>query len=1090
MRLLRSKIRPPDLPPGTIGRPRILDRILDRERSLVLLQAPAGYGKSVLAVQVYRSAPGSTAWLYLEPEDAEPRRFCRYLVGALAEVVPAVAETELAAAGPEFDPPAWIEDLALFLQEVSRRHLRLVLDNFESVIAGPHVVRLVEDLLRRTGDRLSLLVTSRTPPGFRLGRRLAGDTALLLDAGDLAMSLEEFREAARARGIPAEPARLEDRWARSAGWCVAVGLGEGVVGGGKGDYLEEEILSTLPEDLLERLEAASLLTVIDAAGLSALNHPGTEPGELGEALAASGVPHFQVEDPAGIRLHPLVRERFLERYRRRHPQPLREDPAERVFQWLWGEKRLDEAIRLRFELEDHEGALRAMTEGWPELEAQDLLSRVESWLRLVPDTFHRHPDYLVSRVRCLRFHGENRELTVTVDRIRRSGFLDADHPQAAEIWVSDLWARTHLALRPEYDELLARWREIEPGADARSRLQAQYALAVAALYGLRFTEARRHVEETQRLAAGTSLSQEASAANAAAVVLHEIGESSRALAVFDEQIDRCRSEGEVSALTLNLVGKANACKDVGRFGEAVALADEALQIAREAGASRLVLLPHAARIRGEALWHLGQPDRAMAELERAYASFQDHNRYEALATGVLIDHWSRLCGKHAYHVAVRDFEGTPTCEAHVRYLIRLARELAEEDRFDEALAGLDRARELARKMPFWTAGIRFTEAWTRSRRGPGRAGDRPLREGLDLLEQLDRTVYGLADPALNAWIAAGAVALDHRAERALAMVTGERSVDLADAFRERLENARPAGRRRLLDAASRLGVRGLEDAVDAIPGLSKRDREAYREAAERAPLPPLTLRLLGPLEVTVQGRPVQFSRRASRSVLEILALEHPRPVHEEQLLAFLWPEADPAKAKHSLQTAVNDLRRALDPHHRPRRSSYIPYREEAYALQLPPASFVDLHRFRDGLEQVLRRGEEPDAGPSREGRLRELLALYRGDLLADAAYAEHAGESRERVRTLMLEGVATLARALEEEEGDEAFAVLRRGLEADPYWGEGVGLLMDRLAGRGRILAAIRVYRDYEHRLREELDLEPDAPLSRRFRKLTVGGEA
>lgn len=1092
MSLLRSKIRPPDLPPGTIDRPRLLDRILERERALVVLQAPAGCGKSVLAIQAYRKAPRRTAWLFLEAEDAEPRRFCRYLVGALAEVVPAVAETELAgaAAGPEFDRRTWTEDLALFLQELSPSRLRLVLDNFEAVAGAPAVVRLVEDLLRRSGDHLGLLVTSRTPPGLRLGRRLAGGTALLLEAGDLAMSLDEFRDAASRRAGRGEAARVEERWARSAGWCVAVGLGNEGGNDGKSDYLEEEILSALPVDLRDLLEAASLLAVIEPDGLEVLGYGTVDPAALGAALTAAGVPHFPVEDPAGIRLHPLVRERLLDRYRRRHPRREAGDPADRVFRWLRGEKRLDEAIRLRLDLEDREGMLEAITEDWAELEAQDLLSRADAWLRLVPESLHRHPFYVISRVRCLRFNGENRELTGYVERMRRSGVLAADHPMAAEIWASDLWARTHLALRPEYDRLRRQWEEIEPGADARSRLHAQYALAVAALYELRFAESREHVDAATRLAAGTSVSQEANAANATAVVLHEIGKSGDALALFDKHIDRCKREGEVTALTLNLIGKANVCKDVGRFKDAVTLADEALQTARAAGASRLVLLPHAARIRGEAFWHLGRTGPAMAELERAHAAFEDHNRYEALATGVLLDHWSRLSGKHAYHVTARDFEGTPTCEAHVRYLIRVGRELAEGDRHTEALAALDRARDLVRDMPFWAAAVRFTEAWTRYRREPGAEADAALREGLDLLERLDRSVYGMADPALNAWIAAGAVALDHGAERALAMVTGDRAVDLADAFGHRLLHESGAGRKRLLAAAARLGVRGLEEAAAGLPGLTDAGRKAYRDAVSRVPLPPLTVRLLGPLEVVVLGRPVQFSRRASRSVLEVLILEHPRPVHEEQLLEFLWPDADPGKAKHSLQTAVNDLRRALDAHHRPRQASYVQYREESYGLDLPPGSFVDLERFRSGLEELLRGKATPETGSTRVNRLRELLALYRGDLLADAAYAEHAGEPRERVRSLMLEGVAALARALEPDAGDEAVAVLRRGLEADPYWGEGVGLLMGCLERRGRVLAAIRVYREYERRLREDLGLAPEAPLVRRFRNLTAADAA
>jgi hypothetical protein len=59
---------------------------------------------------------------------------------------------------------------------------------------------------------------------------------------------------------------------------------------------------------------------------------------------------------------------------------------------------------------------------------------------------------------------------------------------------------------------------------------------------------------------------------------------------------------------------------------------------------------------------------------------------------------------------------------------------------------------------------RIAEAWVRFRQGPGKASDEGLRRGLAILETLGRPVYGLADPELNGWIAAGGVP---RAERLL-----------------------------------------------------------------------------------------------------------------------------------------------------------------------------------------------------------------------------------------------------------------------------------------------------------------------------------
>jgi ATP/maltotriose-dependent transcriptional regulator MalT len=742
MQILRSKIRPPAPPAGIIDRPRLLDRILDRDRNLVLLVAPAGYGKSVLAVQVHREDPKRTGWLYLEPEDTDPRRFCRYLAGALAEVVPDIDRTELpaATASPSFEPGAWIEDLVLFLQELAPSRLRLVLDNFESVAGDPAVVGVVETLLRRGERRLDLLITSRVPPGIRLARRRAKGGALVLEAADLAFSLDEFKAASVARGVIGAEDEIAARWSSSAGWCVVLALGPGA-GGTDADYLEEEILSRIPEAVAAILGDASLLDVIGDEGLAALGHGDVRAVDLASVLTAHGVPHFRIEGDGGVRLHPLVRDRLLDRFHRRGGPPAADGAAARVVDWHRSQGRPEDAVRLLLRLEAYTEALEVITEGWAVLEERDLLPQVDTWLRLLPGSMETHPLALAARIRHLRFSGRNRELAAAVARAREAGALDDETPLAPQIWSAEVWAGTHLAEGPEYDVLRERWRAVQKQADAMSRLGAQYALAVAALYQLRFAEAMEHMDTAETLITGDSVSQRAYAANAKAVILHETGHSDRALALFEEGIAVCRRQGEVSSLTINLIGKANLMKDVGRFHDAVATADEAMQTARDAGANRLTLLPHAERIRGEAYWHLGRPEEAMDALEAAYANFQDHNRYEALATGVLIDHWKRLSGTPSALVADADFDAVGrVCEAHVRHLIRRGRERGEAGEFPEAAAAVAEARELGRDMPFWTRG-------RPGRAGRGPAGGAPhpggpgpprLRTGRSRPQRLDR----------------------------------------------------------------------------------------------------------------------------------------------------------------------------------------------------------------------------------------------------------------------------------------------------------------------------------------------------------------
>ena len=390
-----------------------------------MLQAPAGYGKTVLAAQVQASEPDRTAWLYLEPEDADPRRFCRYLAGALREVLPALAGTEITkpANGGEFDPDAWVEDLLLFFHEFHSSRVRLVLDNFESVADEPVVNRVVDRLLRHAGEAMSLLITTRSDPGFPLQKLVERKEALKLTARNLAFDLDEFKSAARAQGKKIPPTDLESVWAQSEGWCVYLGLGLGTgpearplspASSGITGYLEEEILRRMPENQARVLRDTCVLDVVSAEGMDALGLNGENFHEQVLELGRRGIPHLTVMEGEAVRLHPLVRGKLLQDLRQSPPTEGKRNLLDRASGFYRSRGRSDAAVRILLELEAYEPALETLSASWVELEEQQLLPQVAGWLEMLPHGYRSHPLFALSRLRVLRFEGENLE----IDRIR------------------------------------------------------------------------------------------------------------------------------------------------------------------------------------------------------------------------------------------------------------------------------------------------------------------------------------------------------------------------------------------------------------------------------------------------------------------------------------------------------------------------------------------------------------------------------------------------------------------------------------------------------------------------------------------------
>ena len=101
--LLFTKLHPPGPRPDFLPRPRLAERLDEAlSRGLVLVCAPAGYGKTSLLASWARHSSKPVAWLSLDASDNDPARFWRHAVAALDAVYPGIGER----VGPLLGPPA------------------------------------------------------------------------------------------------------------------------------------------------------------------------------------------------------------------------------------------------------------------------------------------------------------------------------------------------------------------------------------------------------------------------------------------------------------------------------------------------------------------------------------------------------------------------------------------------------------------------------------------------------------------------------------------------------------------------------------------------------------------------------------------------------------------------------------------------------------------------------------------------------------------------------------------------------------------------------------------------------------------------
>jgi DNA-binding SARP family transcriptional activator/ABC-type branched-subunit amino acid transport system substrate-binding protein/DNA-binding beta-propeller fold protein YncE len=237
-------------------------------------------------------------------------------------------------------------------------------------------------------------------------------------------------------------------------------------------------------------------------------------------------------------------------------------------------------------------------------------------------------------------------------------------------------------------------------------------------------------------------------------------------------------------------------------------------------------------------------------------------------------------------------------------------------------------------------------------------------------------------------------------------------------------------------------------------------------------------RILGPLEVLVEGERVEIKGGKQRELLAILLIHANDIVSPDRLIEGLWGETPPASALKTLQAYVSRLRGTLGA-----ASGALETHGHGYRLRVEPGQ-LDAELFRSGLEEgrrALARGEADAAAE----RLRQALALWRGPALAEFRYEDFAQAEITRLEELRLAAREERIEAdLELGRHDELVVELEALVSVQPLRERPRGQLMLALYRSGRQAEALRAYQEGRRALAEELGLEPSESLQRLERQI------
>jgi LuxR family maltose regulon positive regulatory protein len=409
--ILRYKFIAPTPYPGAVWRSTLLERLL-REPAyrLVLIQAPAGHGKSTLLQQartVSLRNDVDCGWLSFDEADNDSTRFWTHVQAVVNQATgqPAPAGTIHGSSGPR-----QIHSLSNKLA-ARDRHVRLFFDEFQAVI-DEELVAAFRDLLDAMPTNVTVYIGTRAMPDLGMARRIVNNEAVVLHADDLRFSTEETSEFFRhSSGAPLTGEELVRIHRQTDGWPAALQLFRLSLGTSAAraaldeaapyksrelaDYLAQTVLRSQPPDIQHFMRVTSVLKHLTAPLCDMLTGRSDSQKVL-PFLERSGL-FLRCLDPdtCWFRYHTVFSSHLADELRRDNPQ-LVGRVHRLAAEWFQQEGLQEEAFYHAVAAGEFPLAADIMTAWSERLIVAGHLSTVERWAdELPPDLIARRPDLAV-----------------------------------------------------------------------------------------------------------------------------------------------------------------------------------------------------------------------------------------------------------------------------------------------------------------------------------------------------------------------------------------------------------------------------------------------------------------------------------------------------------------------------------------------------------------------------------------------------------------------------------------------------------------------------------------------------------------------
>jgi LuxR family transcriptional regulator, maltose regulon positive regulatory protein len=409
-----------------IERPRLTRLLTESESRVMLLVAPAGYGKTTLARQWLSERPH--VWFRATEESSDVAALALRLTEAAETVVPTAAAQMRSHLKATESVNASAIARALTSEFLSwPTEVRLVIDDYH-LLRGEGAERLIEAL---ASNDIPLLVTSRRRPAWISAKNLLYGDAIEVGRTTLAMTHDEVAETL-GHGQNEMPGLAS----LAQGWPAVIGLAALLPTAGPrgGDDVPETLHEFFAEELYASLDDAFKwdLARLSLAPLLDEDTVMTLVGEAApEVLQDSFTRGFLTRGPTAYEMHPLLRQ-FLRSKLSEFPKRAVTAAAAELVESYVNARRWDDAMRVATAQGLQHAVLEILETSLEQMLSEGRLATIEEWLAIARAIRPTAPIVRLTEIELAFRTGESSAAREKAPELAKS--IGADHPLASRVF--------------------------------------------------------------------------------------------------------------------------------------------------------------------------------------------------------------------------------------------------------------------------------------------------------------------------------------------------------------------------------------------------------------------------------------------------------------------------------------------------------------------------------------------------------------------------------------------------------------------------------------------------------------------------------